>query len=528
MENLTAGEQVIERTRPQLMNIIGASIETATQTLTVAILIIVPAYLLRCLIIVWQRIRPRAPYAIVVEAIDPSMSVLQSDADHPFSNDVFIGMMRAYIAEDIQYVWTLVPGAPRLSTPEIPAESPGPRANWLTSVRSIIFVPPQTYHIVVTRLESEPLRVAVQVLRKPGNGVIAAATFQAATTDELVAKVGGYCVEQVQQQRRILRRTPRWEQWANRGGYSHFREGLLLERTGDQEKALEKYCLAGSLSLGNVTIALRRASILEQQRRHVEAIQIYHYTQMLWPESIESTYRYAAACSNLRDPTLQSYVEASHSLEEIQQRLKLRALIRQYVRAWLPNRRNSGERAYWLSWLQPWRSEHIGLLTRRTKRRDFSYAINVAIHIVAIVEHTQATRPISPSKSYSTKSVSPQQHLTAVQRLLSRKRIGWLAHYNGACFYSLCSQLDPSYFSCDLTDDEWKQHHIDRALEELASILRDPLNELDPAWVLIDPDMEGLRDSATANHWAAFLGIRFDEKNSTMGTRVYKKTDPIR
>ncbi|HEX5406290.1 MAG TPA: hypothetical protein VFX16_28780 [Pseudonocardiaceae bacterium] len=464
----------------------------------------------------------------MVEAIDPPSNVLQGEEDQQSFSDIFIGMMRAYIAEDIQYVWTLVPGAPRLSTPEIPAESPGSTGNWLTSIRSIIFVPPRTYRIVVTRLESEPLRVAVQVLKKPGNGVIAAATFQAITTDELVTKVGGYCVEQVQQQRRILRRTPRWEQWANRGGYAHFREALVLERTGDQKKALEKYRMAGSLSLGNVTIALRRASILEQQKRHVEAIQVYHYTQILWPESIESTYRYAAACSNLRDPTLQSYVEANRSLEEIRQRLRRHALTGLYLRTWLPNRRNSGERAYWLSWLRPWRFEHIGPFTRRTKRRDFSYAIDVAVHVVAIVEHTQAKKLPNQGKLPDTRSISLQHHLTAVQRLLSHKRIGWLAHYNGACFYSLCSQLNPNCFSSDLTDDEWKQHQIDCALKELGTILRDPLNELDPAWVLIDPDMEGLRDSATANHWATFLGIRFDEKDSTMGTRVYRRADPIR
>lgn len=510
------------------MNFISTTIATAAQTALVAALILIPAYLLRCLISLWRRIAPGAPYSVIVDSTTANNDSLRSHPERPSTGDDFVGLLRAYIAEDIQYVWTLVPGAPRLATPAIPAESPKSTIDWLTSLRSIIAVPARAYHIVVTELESSSIRVAVQVVKNPSDRVIAAATFEAPSMDELVTKVGGYCVEQVQQQRRVLHRTPRWEQWANRGGYTLFRQALLLERQGDRDKALVKYCSAGSLSLGNVPIALRRAGILEQQNRLVEAIQVYHYTQKLWPESIESIYRYAAACSNLRDPTLQSYSEAKRALQSIRRKLALSELAKQWIRTWLPNRRNSGERKYWTSWLQPWRAEHVSLWTRRNKRRDFICAINIADHVVEIVKSAQALR--SPGSDHSEKSadISAPDRLRKVEHFLNRKRIGWLAHYNGACFYSLCSQLDPQIFSSDMEKIDWGEKYIGLALGELGTILRDPYNELDPAWVLTDPDMESLRASATANHWASFLGIKLGEMESTMGTREYKRGDPIR
>jgi hypothetical protein len=312
-------------------------------------------------------------------------------------------------------------------------------------------------------------------------------------------------VEQVQQQRRVLSRTPRWEHWANRGGYGRFRRALDAEHRGDVDDALREYDAAGALSLGNVTLALRRASILERGKRHLEAIQTYYYCQTLWPEAIESMYRYAAACSNLRDTSSRAYGNATGALTTIRESLRLRSLARRWMLAALPGRRNAGERRYWSDWLRSWGAKRTGTFRRRSKRRDFLCAVRLAEHVVPLAEAVQ--RQGLRHEQGRDDDPPLAERLAAVRRELSRKRIGWMAHYNGACFHSLCAQLPPERFGSGEDARRWRSTHVDLALGELASVVRDPFNRLDPQWMLVDPDLAGLRGSATANHWAHFLGI---------------------
>jgi tetratricopeptide (TPR) repeat protein len=513
------------------MSAVGGFISAVVQVLGLTLTILVLAILIRIWFTLSRRVRSRGRVPIVVGS---DVDSVENGEIEPVVNSL-ISMLRAYIAEDVQGTKVLVPGAPKIATPDIPAELPKSLDGWLRGLYVLAVTDAPAYRISIARLPSpNTIKATVQVIWKPRNAVLATATFESESLEELTFQIGGYCVEQVQQQRRVLLRTPRWEHWANRGGYSIFREGLKAERSGARAVALEKYESAGSLSLGNVTIALRRASILEQEKRHIEAIQVYYYCQMLWPESIECAYRYAAACSNLRDASLQAYGNSQHALDSIVRNLRVVSLVRRLLLTWMPNRKNLGEREYWLSWFRPWRSGQVGVMTRRSKRRDFLAAVCIAQNIVKLGGMIQDktlsdSPPLDAGGEISDELFrSLTDCATAVGRQLDHRRIGWLAHYNGACFYSLCSNVHPQYFrsTADLTS--WRTTQVGAALAELASVIRDPFNSLDPAWVLIDPDMQNMRAVSAVNHWAHFLGIDLGGALSQMGVKQYRGEDPLR
>jgi tetratricopeptide (TPR) repeat protein len=474
------------------MNALANSFSAVAQALVFAGVTALVLLSARVVVSLWRRIRTRNHEPIIVEAVrhgsDDESGVLEP----------FVDMLRTYIAEDVHGVWTHVPGAPNLATPDIPTEPPMSLDGWLGNLYRITVASRPGFYVTVAQLPSDHIRISVQIVRNPGGHFIGARTFEAAQLNDVAFAVGGYCVERVQQQHKILRRTPRWEQWANRGGYDRFRQGLYAEQQGDTTQALKLYDLAGTLSLGNVTLALRRAGILEQQQRQLEAIQVYYYCQTLWPESIEATYRYAATCSNLRDVSGRAYRSALDALRSIQASLRYQQITKKWLSSILSRRKNAGERRYWANWLRPWTNPTGGPFSRRSKRRTFLYAVKVALDVVALSSATAT--PVPPPGSFTGQ-------YERVGALLGRKRIGWLAHYNGACFYAICASMPPSYFRSYKDASAWTASNIDLALCELASVVRDPHNRLDPQWVLVDPDLTAIRNSSAANHWASFLGI---------------------
>lgn len=467
------------------------SFGTVTQALLFAGVATLTLLGARVVVSLWHRLRTRSRPPIIVEAVrhgfDDEAGVLEP----------FVDMLRTYIAEDVHGVWTHVPGAPNLATPDIPTEAPTTFDGWLGNLHRITAAKRPGFYVTVAQLPSDDVRISVQIIRNPGRHFIGARTFEATQLNDVVFAAGGYCVERVQQQHKILRRTPRWEQWANRGGYDRFRQGLHAEQHGDTTQALKLYDLAGTLSLGNVTLALRRAGILEQQQRQLEAIQVYYYCQTLWPESIEATYRYAATCSNLRDVSGRGYRNALDALRSIQNSLRYRRIAQKWLGSILSRRRNAGERRYWANWLRSWTNPTGIPFSRRSKRRSFLYAVKVALHVVAL-----SAAAVTPARSGSF-----AEQYERVGALLRRKRIGWLAHYNGACYYAMCASLPPACFRSYKDPSNWTATNVGLALRELASVVRDPHNRLDPQWVLVDPDLKALRNSPAANHWASFLGI---------------------
>jgi len=93
------------------------------------------------------------------------------------------------------------------------------------------------------------------------------------------------------------------------------------------------------------------------------------------------------------------------------------------------------------------------------------------------------------------------------RRFRGRKRIGWLAHYNAACFYSLALLLEQSRIPFGYQIEEWKMDCIRAAIRELGHVRRDPLNRLEPEWYRSDPELQPLTDRVKGTRWAKLVGL---------------------
>jgi len=405
----------------------------------------------------WYRLRQKGRLPLIVHEVDSEDGSTiattpgangelppRQQEQHASENRAISAMLRAYIAEDVQGTHLVVPGTAAVVTPTIPAQAARSTDRWLSTVLFLTVAQQPAYHIILNRLPTLPgnCRVAVQLIKKPGYRIITAGTFSAESAEKIVSRIGGHCVQAVQQQKHALRRVPRWEHWADRGGYGVFREALADQRDAPA-KAIIGYEKAGSLSLGNVTVALRRAEMCEQKLDYSGAVEIYRYTHELWPESIETMYRYAAACSNARDTLVGGRENAKELLCKIEDTLRLSSLIRRWIVTWLPNRCNPGERRYWLSWFRPSRNSHIPLVTRRSKRRDYLFAVAVAREVIniGVICRSVEARPQSKARSKASEVTESFERVT---RWVGCGRIGWLAHYNAACF-SACVQACIKY-----------------------------------------------------------------------------------
>lgn len=93
------------------------------------------------------------------------------------------------------------------------------------------------------------------------------------------------------------------------------------------------------------------------------------------------------------------------------------------------------------------------------------------------------------------------------RRFRPRKRIGWLAHYNAACFYSLALQLKQGRLPFDYKIGAWKTDCTRAAIRELGHVRRDPLNRLEPEWYRSDPELQPLTDCVKRTRWAKLVGL---------------------
>ncbi len=432
------------------------------------------------------RLRQRGRLPIIVHA---------ADAGGVPVGDAMTSGLRTFLAEDIQRIRALVPGGSGVVTPSIPAQTPPLDATWTSAIFRFAFSEGPAFHVftqVRRAAEGTDGHVDVQVVRRPGDRIVNARSF--ALHDGAIADIGAFCVQTVQSNRRVLGQTPRWEHWAGRGGYRIFRSALVCEQRGDLSGAVELYREAGTLSIGNVTISLRLASILERLGRYPEALREYRLCHELWPESLETAYRHAAALSNSRGAA--SAAAAAQVFSALERSLRLRSIASRYVRTLRPSRWNSGERAYWAGWLRPRRTASAAP-ARRSRRRDLRCAVAIARRVASLRSLIDASSAGPPDGAAITGLVAE------VAALRRRRRLGWLAHYNAACFYSTCLEvsLEPS--------PEWDPAaHAARAASELAIVIRDPFNEVHPTWMSSDPDLEQLRRSDEYRYWCSYLGIR--------------------
>jgi tetratricopeptide (TPR) repeat protein len=93
------------------------------------------------------------------------------------------------------------------------------------------------------------------------------------------------------------------------------------------------------------------------------------------------------------------------------------------------------------------------------------------------------------------------------RRFRGRKRIGWLAHYNAACFYSLALLLEENRLPFGYEIEAWKTDCTRAAIRELGHVRRDPLNRLEPEWYRSDPELRPLTDRVKGTRWAKLVGL---------------------
>ncbi|WP_406631835.1 tetratricopeptide repeat protein [Amycolatopsis sp. WGS_07] len=503
------------------MAIVSSVVSAITQAAALAFVLLLLSGILHASSRVWHQVRSRGVYPVIVHQMNELLddqevrkaSDNSTDAAPEDENELprkrlgrTIGAtLTAYIAEDVQGIWAVTPGLPNVSTPTIPAETPKSADGWISALFELASSPRPAYHIMTTQLAaSSGFRVAVQVSKTPGNSILAARTFACSSIDDLVFEIGGFCVECIQREPRIMRRTPRWIQWNKRSGYATFRRALSKEQIGRADDALELYQDACSKSLGNLTLTLRKASLLEQRREYLSSVHIYRRSHELWPEHIETLYRYAATIANNRIGNID--VAEIHDL--LVRKLRRRSIALHWAKTWLPNNRNLGERTYWRSWFRPAMGGCPGFFHGRSKRADYLYAVRVLRQTLIILRVLDGEMSnFSHARPCDTDA---QEAFRQVHKILERRRIGWLARYAGACFYSICMQHHDQLIPNVIRSPESFGQLGDRALIQLSMIVRDPHNNLDPAWMSVDPDMAGLRGYYRAKEWAEFFGLNID------------------
>lgn len=504
--------------------------------------------------------RGRRPLVIQVEY---GKAALEGGEDY----GVLDARLLSYLASDGLGGYVIAPGAGGSAAPAVSAESLEPSA----ALVRLAFPAEPAYRVDVTwpgpTRQDSRLHAAVRIRRMPGDRIVASRSFAEATTEDLVEVIGSYCVMFLLSQPSIARSTPRWERWnSDVNGYLSYRRGLRLEQNdGESARSLESYRQAldhfdraASIDPANMLVQLHRASLLELTGKPDEAVAIYRKCTMLWPEHLEVLYRLGTSYKNTAAGA--SAEVAAAPLLKIRDRLKLVNLLRAWLLTWRPGQWNPGERRYWRSWisLRPW--------DRVNKRTGYLCAVAVAELVVELsflpvarnggsvnggaaagsraagngsapgahgvardrvgqarvleLLEKLAALLLHPDQAPATDrllraSAGEELYLTADSAFIPsyggrgyrRRRAGWLAMFNAACFFSLAISLSEACIPGDFSAEEWKLCCARASIHELGLIHRDPHNALDPQWMWRDPDLAPLRETEVGRAWQGFLGM---------------------
>jgi hypothetical protein len=448
-----------------------------------------------------------------------------------------------------------------------------------------------SYNIYLTPHRYRPgLCASVLIVRTPQEWIEASRTFRSATLEGLTLQIGSFCMECIRLQPPFLRRTPRWEHWGNLGSYGLFRSALAHQKNaltyqdkalvyrdqGRLEKAREKikradekfakaykfFGEAGGLSPGNIRIGVHRASLHELQQQYGDATKLYDAMHCLWRQNIEVIYRAAAARVNhahkllaqspkaTRKPCiaegeipgelrsdgslapdvthaskpeeLKLMDEADHFFAVAQENLRFPNVLWRWTRTWLPRRRDIGERRYWLSWLRRDTYREPLMLLRRSKRYEYLSAVKVSIEadrLLRLLIEKQLDRPVTP--------FDIDESFLAILGLIRRKRVGWLAHWTAACYFSRAAQAaelkhpeeatwrkyeerSREQVSLGLSRNpeprDWRQYCEDMAIQEIGRVIRNPCHQLNPELLHTDPDMKPLEAAFKASTVKVLIG----------------------
>ncbi|MER7681828.1 hypothetical protein [Streptomyces sp. NPDC096934] len=480
----------------------------------------------------------------------------------------------------------LAPGSPSAATAVSRPQTSTPAQGWVESLIRMALASPPGYAVHLHELEPDGAvrRVSVRILRVPKNRIVAARVVAEADEESLVEKIAVYCIVQVRNQPEMLRRIPRWERWGeDERAFTHYRKGVHEQRLHTQARAddasagvdygtaLRSYSQAVKFAPGNLLLRHGEAALIELMHAHhpdsyQRAIATYQRCTELWPEHIETAYRMAIAYSRAARPLLhdralpperRAQLEgmahlAREHLADICARLRLRSLLRRWLRNSIPGgRSNSGERRYWGSWLMP-----LPLPARRSQRRTFLGAIRIALaahdltqlHLNGHPGRTSVAadrqqRAVARAFDRVAREVLVRTRVpargTGVRRLLfddhttrgsahdpdthstithpratsqhwgpvRKGSTGWMTHYNAACFLALAMTLPDECLPTGYARAQWQQDCNRSALNQLDRSLRTPDSTLTGDWIAHDPDLDQLWSTETGAAWAEFMNI---------------------
>jgi tetratricopeptide (TPR) repeat protein len=447
----------------------------------------------------------------------------------------------AYLAADGHGAYVIAPGAGTSAAPGVPAEALQSADTWMAAALHLALAREPAFKVDVTWRVTGGADVrheaAVRVSRVPGGRIVASDSFHEATDDLLVEAVGCFCIIFLRSQPRFLRHTPRWERWGKDiSGYRAYRRGLECQRRSEYESALVCFHEAARMEPGNLLVRLHTAALYELKHEYPKAAALYEKCLTLWPEHIETAYRLGSAHKNVPDPPNPDFLVAR--LDDIKNRLKLWNVAKCWARSCWPGHWNPGERRYWMSW------NRVPLPGRISRRSEFINAVAVAKLLARLAPLTadrsggnaamvkelmsqlakdilrdgdaspavrllHPERPVAPREEHSGEWHAQNAGLPRIPispRRYHRSKIGWLALYNAACFFSLAIRLDPRDLP-DGFDGTWSDDCARAAIRELGIIVRSPLNALDPDWFGEDPDLEPLLEHPIGQDWASFVGL---------------------
>jgi tetratricopeptide (TPR) repeat protein len=465
-------------------------------------------------------------------------------------------MLRAYISADPPLSGQVAPGVASAASPIIPSAAPtNPQAGWAAVLTELVLPQKQAaYEIHLTRLAAASAsRVSVSIVRTPQQSMVASAVFNEGRLDELTFQIGGFCIERIQLQPAFLRRTPRWEHWGDRGAYGLFRLALWHQEKHEYLKAHAAYEEASLRALGNIRLAVHRASLYELQKEYDEARKIYDALHCLWKQNIELTFRAATVRVNLvhqlvslrakgaspADPLdtedeLKILDEASTLLQEATKDLKFMHVLRRWLRARLPRRRDIGERRYWLSWLRRDTFRQPLVLLRRSRRYEYLNAVKVSRLADEILNHLVKNAKVARSDA--------DKSFKAVTRIIRKKRVGWLAHWLAACYFSRAAQaadlMEPDSklwvrlgkkstlsLSLDPQPNSYRDLCEVMAIGEIGRVFRNPCNQLNPELLYNDPDMIPLHDVFKGGMVKVLIGPVSWETPASAGVGLPERSD---
>ena len=462
---------------------------------------------------IWYRIQQRGRRPLVIR-----LGERMGNAPKNSAHLALDGQLLAYLAADGHGDYVIAPGAGGRAAPGVLAEALAPIDGWAGALLRLAFTREPAYVVDVNWSDRDavPARQAVvRISRTPGDRVITSGTFAGAEHAELVKVVGCFCISFFRRQPRVQRRIPRWERWSEDiSGYRAYRDGLEYQLDGMTNRsahlplmiyqtALDRFHEAAGIEPGNLLVQLHRAALLELTQKYDKAVDIYQKCSTLWPGHMETGYRLRNALKNLPGP---NHDELLQHLRSLREQLAPNNLAVAWLHTFRPGRWNSGERRYWRSWLQPW------LPGRVTKRATYRNAVKIGELVTelsrSLEQHEDAaqvadlvgrftnevrgksaeksressfTRLLYPEQGHRDASSSAHNHafhLRSVNNVARidpryarerRRKMGWLAHFNAACFFSLAINLKADQIPEDFRSNPGTGKMIARARRYLSS-----------------------------------------------------------